>query len=108
MEINALNNILFFKIIFHFVVAIWGSLMVIIFYVLDKKLRNNNLINLNLFLGKISYSIYLFHLMTIYMISPLNFSLEIKILLFLTLQIIISSILYFYFEKPILKLRPNY
>ena len=108
MEINALNNILFFKIIFHFVVAIWGSLMVIIFYVLDKKLRNNNLINLNLFLGKISYSIYLFHLMTIYSISPLNFSLEIKIVIFLVLQTIISSLLYFYFEKPILKLRPNY
>lgn len=108
MEINALNNILFFKIIFHFVVAIWGSLMVIIFYVLDKKLRNSNLINLNLFLGKISYSIYLFHLMTIYAISPLNFSLEIKIVIFLVLQTIISSLLYFYFEKPILKLRPNY
>ncbi len=108
MEINALNNILFFKIIFHFVVAIWGSLMVIIFYVLDKKIRNNNLINLNLFLGKISYSIYLFHLMTIYTISPFNFSLEIKIVVFLVLQTIISSLLYFYFEKPILKLRPNY
>lgn len=108
LEINAYNNILFFKLIFHFVVAVWGSLMVIIFYILDKKLKNNNLINFNLFLGKISYSIYLFHLMTIYIISPLYFSLQIKIIIFLTLQIIISSILYFYFEKPILKLRPNY
>lgn len=108
LEINAYSNILFFKLFFHFLVAVWGSLMVIIFYILDKKLKYNNLRNLNLFLGKISYSIYLFHLMTIYMISPLNFSFEIKIVIFLTLQIIISSLLYYYFEKPILKLRPNY
>ena len=33
---------------------------------------------------------------------------SVVIVIFLVLQTIISSLLYFYFEKPILKLRPNY
>ena len=108
LKINVSQNILFSKIIFHFVVAVWGSIIVLIFYLLDKKIKNILIFNTNLFLGKMSYSIYLFHLMTIYLISPLNFSLGLNILTFLILQLIISLMLYYYFEKPILNLRPNY
>ncbi len=108
LKINVSQNILFSKIIFHFVVAVWGSIMVLIFYLLDKKITNILIFNTNLFLGRMSYSIYLFHLMTIYLISPLNFSLGLAILTFLILQLIISLTLYYYFEKPILNLRPNY
>ena len=108
LETNVTQHILFYKIIFHFVVALWGSIMVLMFYLLNNKIKNMLFININFFLGKMSYSIYLFHLMTIYLISPLNFSLELNILIFLILQLTISSILYYYFEKPILNLRPNY
>ena len=108
LEINASKNIIFYKIIFHYVVALWGLLVVLFFYIIDKKIEKNYLIKLNLFLGKISYSIYLFHLLIIYIISLLNISIILTIFLFLFVQIFISTLMYYYFEKPILKLRPSY
>ena len=108
LEINAFKNLILYKIIFHYIVAIWGSLVVLFFYIIDKKIENNYLIKFNLFLGKISYSIYLFHLLIIYIISLLNISILFTIFIFLLTQILISSLLYYYFEKPILKLRPSY
>lgn len=108
LEINASKNLILHKIIFHYIVALWGSLVVLFFYIIDKKIENDYLIKFNLFLGKISYSIYLFHLLIIYIISLLNISILLTIFIFLLTQILISSLLYYYFEKPILKLRPSY
>ncbi len=108
LKINAIENINFYQIIFHYIVAIWGSLLVTLFYLFDKKIENKYYINFNLFLGKISYSIYLFHLLIIYIISPLNLSNMVSIILFLTVQVIISTLLYYYFEKPIMNNRPKY
>ncbi len=108
LEFNVLNDIYLYKILFHFIVAIWGSSVVIFFYLLDEKIRNEKFVKLNLFMGKISYSIYLFHLLIIYMISLIDLSLISAFLIFFILQISISTLLYFYFEEPILKARPSY
>ena len=105
---NAFEGFMLYKIIFHFCIAIWGSILVLIFYINDKKKFNKNLTKFNLFLGKISYSIYLFHLLIIYILSSIDFSLPIKIILYLILQLIISTLLYYYFEEPMLKSRPNF
>jgi len=108
LEINALKNLNFYKISFHFIVAMWGSSMVLLFYLLDKNIKNKKIVFLNIFLGKISYSIYLFHLLIIYIISPLSVSLILTIVIFFILQILISTLLYYYFEEPILRARPEY
>ena len=105
---NASGNFIFYKIIFHFCIAIWGSILVLIFYINDKRHINKSLLKLNLFLGKISYSIYLFHLLIIYILSTISFSLPIKIIIYLILQLIISTLLYYFFEEPILKSRPDF
>ena len=105
---NASGNFTFYKIIFHFCIAIWGSILVLIFYINDKRHINKSLLKLNLFLGKISYSIYLFHLLIIYILSTISFSLPIKIIIYLILQLIISTLLYYFFEEPILKSRPDF
>ncbi len=97
------------KFVYHYIIAIWGSLIVLFFYISEKNINSLNLINLNLFLGKISYSIYLFHLLLIYIISSLKvnyFTLE--LFLFIVFQVLLSTLLYYYFEKPILSARPNY
>ena len=106
--INSSQNLILFKIIFHYLIGLWGSLVVLFFYITDKKIKKRPLIQINLFLGRISYSIYLFHLMIIYIISSFSVSIILTIVLFLLIQISISSLLYYYFEKPILKLRPSY
>ena len=109
LKTNALEQIFFFQFIFHYVVGIWGCLIVIFCYKINKNLENKKLININLFLGKISYSIYLFHLLLIYIISSLiNLNLISSILIFVVAQIVLSTLLYYYFEKPILDSRPNY
>ena len=108
LKINATEINTFFQIIFHYVVAIWGLLMVLLFYLLNFSLKNPKIIKINLYLGKISYSIYLFHLIIIYFISYFNFSLIYLVVLFSISQVLISSILYKYFEKPILISRPKY
>lgn len=108
LEINASQNSLFFKLIFHYVVALWGSLVVLFFYLLDQYIIRKKLIKINLFLGQISYSIYLFHLMIVYLVTSIKINLPTTIIIFLILQILISTLLYKYFEKPILKLRPSY
>ena len=70
LEINSLQNIIIFKIIFHYLIALWGSVVVLFFYSIDQKIKKEILIKINLFFGQISYSIYLFHLMLIYIITP--------------------------------------
>ena len=106
--INSSQNLILFKNFFHYLIGLWGSLVVLFFYITDKKIKKRPLIQINLFLGRISYSIYLFHLMIIYIISSFSVSIILTIVLFLLIQISISSLLYYYFEKPILKLRPSY
>ena len=108
MKINATQGVNFYEIFFHYVVAIWGSLIVIIFYFLEGLIKNLKIIELNLFLGKISYSIYLFHLPIIYLISIFEWPLVLAILIYIFLQFSFSSLIYIYFEEPILKSRPNY
>jgi peptidoglycan/LPS O-acetylase OafA/YrhL len=109
LKINALEQIIFYQFIFHYVVGIWGCLIVIFCYMLNKNFENKKITNINLFLGKISYSIYLFHLLLIYLISSLiDLNLLLSIVLFVIAQISLSTLLYYYFEKPILDLRPNY
>ena len=108
LELNAMDEHYLYKVLFHFIVAIRGSAVVIIFYIFDNEIKNEKYIKLNLFLGKISYSIYLFHLLIIYMVSSINLSLIYIIFIFFVIQISISTLLYFYFEEPILKSRPYY
>ena len=108
LKINAFEDIAFYKMSFHIFIAIWGSTIVLFCYLFDKKVKNQNIIKLNIFLGKLSYSIYLFHLLIIYIISIFNISLLLTMIIYLILQFIISILLYYYFEEPILKSRPNY
>ena len=108
LKINAVEKKYYYQIAFHYVVAIWGSSIVFLFYVLDKQIKNKFYINLNLYLGKISYSIYLFHLPIIYLISIFEWPLVLAILIYIFLQFSFSSLIYIYFEEPILKSRPNY
>ena len=109
LKINALEQEYFFQFIFHYIVGIWGASIVIFCYMIDKNLKNKDLIQINLYLGKISYSIYLFHLLLIYIIyTVLNLNLIVSLIIFISTQIILSSILYKHFEKPILETRPNY
>lgn len=55
-----------------------------------------------------SYSIYLSHMIFIYLLIDLNIYTVIKFIIYLFLLIVTSAFSYYYIEKPILKTRPRY
>ena len=76
---------------------------------LDKIFKSRLIYKINLFLGKISYSIYLFHLIIIYIIGlNKNLSFFAYFIIFIIVQIGVSTLLYYFFEEPILNSRPKY
>ncbi len=108
-KLNIFGDNIYIKLFSHYLIAFWGCSLFIFFYILESFLNNDKFRKLNLFLGKISYSTYLFHLILIYIIGSLiNTSFLTFLILFTFLQIILSIILYYFFEEPILKSRPNY
>ena len=68
---------------------------------------NNNVLLVNKFgdfIGKISYSLYLLHMPIIVQVNKLNLSVELKLLLSLSLSILAAYTSFRYFEKPVAKL----
>jgi peptidoglycan/LPS O-acetylase OafA/YrhL len=61
-------------------------------------------------MGKISYSIYLFHIVLILILRPALESLPLILQLGIYVAILtaFTSVFYWYFEKPILAARPKY
>lgn len=64
------------------------------------------LVHLGLWMGRISYSMYLFHLLIIFVLS--RFGLLDSMLLYLVLVVGVCVALYYGFESPILRARPGY
>ena len=64
------------------------------------------LVHLGLWMGRISYSMYLFHLLVILALS--RFGLLDNIFVYLAIVVGVCVALYYAFESPILQARPNY
>ena len=108
-KLNILDKYDFIKLLSHYVIAVWGSSLLIFFYLMERYINIQSIKNLNFFLGKISYSTYLFHLVLIYIIGSYeNINLISFFIIFTISQIILSTLLFYFFEDPILKARPNY
>ncbi len=110
-----LNIYHFNTIIDTFIVAI--SALVLIIGQINLKARVVNL-NKNIldYLGKLSYGIYVYHPLIIYLlsffISDLNFNIYIKIFIviasILIITVLVSHISYNFFEKKFIKLKDNF
>ena len=62
------------------------------------------------YLGGISYSVYLFHIILIMLLKPKlqNLDLIWQLLAYLSCLVVLCSIFWIYFEKPVLAARPKY
>ncbi len=96
-----------FKIIFSLVTAITSSLIILLF-VKFNSLTNHIPNYLSLWMGNISYSMYLFHLPLILLMSKYVTNNYLLFILYFTIQIFFSILFFNYFEKPILRMRPKY
>lgn len=84
-----------------------SGLILFSFILLEPFLQNRKLKKLILLLSQQTYSIYLFHIILIYIFNNINFSIYAIMPIYLFLLFLISTLVYNYIEKPLLKLRPK-
>mgnify|MGYP000929566394 FL=1 len=101
-KINPNNRFLF--IIF---MQITSGLTLLSFIFLEPFLKNNYLKKFSLLISQQTYSIYLFHIIIIYSFSKSNLSNFTITSIYILLLFLISTLVYNFFEKPLLKLRPK-
>ena len=102
------NKIISFnRFIFILMMQIISGFTLLSFILLEPFLKNIKLKKLILLFSQQTYSIYLFHVILIYIFNNINYSIYIIMPIYLFLLFSISTIVYNFFEKPLLKLRPK-
>jgi peptidoglycan/LPS O-acetylase OafA/YrhL len=99
------------QMLFPFAMAVFGTMSITTFLQLRPMTEGHEKVrSLCVYLGRISYSIYLFHLILIMLLqaSLQDFGLPLQLVLFSGCMLLFSSIFYAYFERPILAGRPSF
>jgi peptidoglycan/LPS O-acetylase OafA/YrhL len=109
-RIEAVQNHLA-ETLFPFAAAGFGMSAIILFYSARNIIqRRRRLAECCYFLGRVSYSLYLFHLSVAMIIAPLvaGFSLVVQLSTYLGICFALSAAFYAIVERPILAVRPGY
>ena len=93
---------------FVFLSEIFSMILVLLFYKYNYLFNGSMIKILCKNVGNQTYSVYLFHLVILYFVSNINVAYINNFFVYLLLIVIFSSLVYKFFEKPILELRPNY
>ena len=84
------------------------SLFVLFFFIkIDKILNLKLFTNISSLISKQTYSVYLFHIIFIYLLYDFNISILYKFCIYIFLLFTSSTLIFYYFEKPILEKRPK-
>jgi|TARA_B110000438_G_C15712761_1_gene606069 peptidoglycan/LPS O-acetylase OafA/YrhL len=95
------------KVIFIFLMQIISALILFVFLYFEKFIKSNSFKKFCLLISQQTYSIYLTHIIYIYILKKIGLSFYFSISLYTLLLFITSFLIYNFFEKPILKLRPK-
>jgi peptidoglycan/LPS O-acetylase OafA/YrhL/lysophospholipase L1-like esterase len=95
---------------FPFVSAPFGMVCVGVLRLAEGAFRGRFVRGLSFYLGRISYSVYLFHLIIVMTLKPLIAStpLVLQLAIYLALILALSTVFFVGFERPILAARPYY
>jgi peptidoglycan/LPS O-acetylase OafA/YrhL len=93
-----------------FMSAMFGMSLVLLFLSLSTLIRGRLLIGACTYLGRISYPIYLFHLVIMYALADtiVRFGLIASFLIYVVTMLTFTTLFFYGFEKPILATRPRY
>jgi peptidoglycan/LPS O-acetylase OafA/YrhL len=96
--------------LFPFVAAAIAMSVIALSYVSNAFFDKAYLGGFCIYLGRISYSVYLFHIMLILLLRPSlqQLPLLLQLCIYIAACVIFCSIFYHYFEKPILAARPKF
>jgi peptidoglycan/LPS O-acetylase OafA/YrhL len=98
------------RILFPFFAPMFGVAAVLLFYTLSSTAWGGWHFALFLYMGRVSYSVYLFHMLLILALRPQlqALSLLLQLAIYLGCMLVACSLFYYYFERPILAARPKY
>ncbi len=103
---NILKNYTLYQNIFFILCGLtFSSLIIKLTFYSIKNVILENIIKLG---ANISYSMYLFHIIIIPFAIKLSENVFYSFFIYICILKVISILFYFYFEKPILKIRPRY
>ena len=96
------------KYIFILTLQLLSVLLMLLFTLLESIITKHNFIkNFSLLLSRQTYSVYLMHIIFIYLLDKIQFSLIITNIIYLPSLFVVSSLIFNYIEKPLLNLRPK-
>ncbi len=95
------------KYLFLILLQMLSAFTMILFIIYNKFFIGERLKKFSLIVSRQTYSIYLIHIILIYIMKHYNLSFLVTNLVYLVLLIFLSNLIYRYIEKPILKLRPK-
>jgi peptidoglycan/LPS O-acetylase OafA/YrhL len=99
------SNNRFFFILF---MQLISSLTLFSFLLFEPLFKYSKLLcNFSLLVSQQTYSIYLFHLIIIYIFDKISLTIYFAIPSYILLLFLISTLIYNFFEKPLLRLRPK-
>ena len=101
------SNIPYIKFLFIIFMQLLSVVVMLSFILLEPIILNNYLKKFSLFISQQTYSIYLFHMIFIYIFKELNYSVLTSTILYLIILFFVSTLVYRYFEAPIMEIRPK-
>ncbi len=102
---NEESNVI--NLIFIALLQITSAFLLFSFIYLENIIKKLKLNNFCLLISRQTYSIYLIHIIYIYILNELQLSPFISSLIYIIALFISSSVIYNYFEKPFLSMRPK-
>jgi len=95
------------KFIFIIFLQLISTVTLLFFLQLESFFMNKKIKKFSLLISQQTYSIYLFHIILIYLIDRVEMNILLANILYILTLFIVSTLVYNYIEKPILKLRPK-
>jgi peptidoglycan/LPS O-acetylase OafA/YrhL/lysophospholipase L1-like esterase len=98
------------QLLFPFVASAFGASAVVSFRKADDLITSHHWRQFCIYAGHISYSVYLFHLPLAMLLKPAigNLPLSLQLAFFCAGLIALATMVWFFFERPILAARPKY
>ena len=95
------------KYIFVLILQLLSILFLLLFTFIEPIMKNSIIKKISLLVSTQTYSIYLMHIILIYLLEKAHFSIFTTSFIYITSLFIISFLIFNYIEKPLLALRPK-
>ena len=101
------NENAYIKFLFILLMQLLSSVVMVTFIFLEPLLLTEKIREFSLLISQQAYSIYLFHMILIYLLKKLNYTSLTTSIIYIIILFFVSTLIYKFFEEPIMKLRPK-